>query len=321
MKKPLLAFFIVLSLSLSGCVIYLLAKRDRARQQEHTRDAGSSNHAGDNRTRSTDASASSGSRTSRTRPASNLSGPSIDLQEARRLLNEFKKKDSDLINQAEFAAELIIKLCQSGNTSDAWEFIEPVRGQMRYMQLHEFFIHADLDRDELIARLSQPEFDAGVQRGLQGYLLRYKASDFLKEMNSPDITPLTAKLNRSPEELVYWAMESVRTDYYGRRELEKNIPEESIVRDFLDTVSTLRSEGKLDRNHFQQILVMSHIDDFERWDIARKHLGNPGDRTDPMIDHMIGKMMMADPPRGMNAVLAEPSSATTGAVASALRSW
>jgi hypothetical protein len=321
MRFPLRLIVIALILSLSGYVIFSLSTGDRSAG------VAPSSHETENPQRAVggdDALGTMGGKSSTRgkRPSRESGAPVLlDLSEARKRLEGFRLESKDVIDHAEFAANLVVELCKSGRTQDAWEFIEQNSGQMRNMQLREFFKNADLDRSELLARLSALEYKLDLQRGLEGYFLRIKPSKYLEEFATPEVMALRNATGESSSDALRRAMNSLIDDLYGRRESLKYPPDEATVSELVSSLGKFEADGMIKSHEIADMILPLSIDSFLRWEILRKHASDPDGLGEGARRQLIGSMIVNDPTKAMGAILAAPGDAQPQNVDLAIHEW
>ncbi|RYD35070.1 MAG: hypothetical protein EOP87_08015, partial [Verrucomicrobiaceae bacterium] len=325
MKKILRALFIVLFLFTAGYTIFSLYSKNRI---SATRSADRTSHepVRNGPARTGRIEAAQGAKTSpdiesvRSRIADPATAPeSLDLAEAEKLLEQYKKEVTDVISHAEFASELVATLCRNGHSADAWEFIEKNPGQMRGMQLREFFKNGDVVKNELLARLSGFEDRMDLKRGLEGYLLRIKPSEYADVIASPDIRRLQESLGTSPNDALREALDSFQTDLMGRRYF--NPPDESVVRDYSDALKDMDAKGLIEKGDFRALVLSSQFGPFFQWDLLKNHATTVDELPENQRNGLVGRMLIKNPTRAMDVILAMPSAGNAENVDAAIREW
>lgn len=325
MKKLLRALFIVLFLFTAGYTILPLYSKSRVGSISPP-DRTNHETAKDGPARTSRIESIPGAETSpdiesvRSQIADPATAPkSLDVAAAKKLLEQYKKKVTDVISHAEFASELVSTLCRNGHSADAWEFIEKNPGQMRGMQLREFFKNGDVDKNELIARLSCFEDEMDLKRGLEGYLLRIKPSEYAAVIASPDIRKLQESLGSSPNDALREALDSFQTDLLGRRYSKP--PEESVVREYADALEDMDAKGLIEKGDFRALVLSSQFGPFFQWDLLKNHATTVDELPENQRNGLVGRMLIKNPTRAMDEILAMPSAGNAENVDAVIREW
>lgn len=248
-------------------------------------------------------------------------GDTLNLDQAKKLLENYKSKITSVTNQAEFATELVVKLCKSGHTNEAWEFITPSPGQMRDMQLREFFKNADLNREELIAKLSGFEFQQDLLRGLQGYLLRFKPSEYLRELSSPELKVFENSLGFSPSEAIKRAMCYAMDDMFGAADSNQNPPSDDSVKNLVDSFKDMKSKGLIATGDFLNTVIESPARIFVKWDLLKDQVATSDGVSDNLRERLIRNMIISNPSKAVDQILAVQGAGMTNNVNIAIAEW
>lgn len=246
---------------------------------------------------------------------------SLTLDKARKLLKDYKSAHPNIYSQAEFAAELTKNLCKNGRAEEAWEFIEPGSGDMRNLQLREFFKNAELSRNELIAKLSAFEFNQDVRRGLDGYLLRVKASEYVNEISSVEIKKLVESLGISPSDALRRAVELAMDEMFGRRDSSRHPPSDATVIEFDDAIKDMESKGLVNRRELILTVMGSGSSSFIKWEILKDYPINAGDFNEDMRRNLITNMITGNPAKTVSEILTSSEPKDGAAVDVMINQW
>lgn len=246
---------------------------------------------------------------------------SLDLEEAKRRLSRYRSEVTDVIDHAEYAAALVVELCENGRTQDAWDFIERSSGQMRNMQLREFFKNANLTRTELMAWLSGLEYDYDLKMGLEGYMLRLRPSEYVAELASPEISALRDSLGMSSSEALRKAMKSHIDDLYHRKDSPLHPPSEAVVKELLDSIAQMDAGGLIKMDELQEMVMFSPLSAFTKWDLLKRHADSPEGLGEGVKRNLIQGMIFNDPQKAMGEILSASGAGQSGHVDVAIRAW